>query len=208
MIIYYIGVIKLLIIGLNGSPNKNGNTRFLLDVVLEKARELGADTEILEVQDLLSSARHNFCTACSTPCSGICYKGTKLEEAYEKMRSADGIVFGSPVYFGSVTGQLKAFFDKTRKLRTEKAFYNKVGAGITTGASKYGGQETAMKAIHDIMLVEGMIIVGDGFIDDDCGHHGVCSQKPSNTDEFAIKRAEILGKRLFEVCQGTVSLRK
>ncbi|NLD49309.1 MAG: flavodoxin family protein [Clostridiaceae bacterium] len=197
----------MLIIGINGSPNKNGNTRFLLDTVLEKAKSLGADTEIFEVQELLASAKHNFCTVCSTPCSGICYKGTRLEEAYEKMRLADGIILGSPVYFGSVTAQLKAFFDKTRKLRSEKAFYNKIAAGVTTGTSRYGGQETAMKALHDIMLVEGMIIVGDGFIEDDCGHHGVCSQKPSNNDEFAIKRAEILGKRLFEVCMGTASLR-
>ena len=48
----------------------------------------------------------------------------------------------------------ESFFDKTRKLRGEKALYNKVGAGITVGASKYGGQETTIKALHDIMLVQ------------------------------------------------------
>jgi len=44
-----------------------------------------------------------------------------LEEAYEILKKADAIVMGSPVYFGSVSAQLKAFFDKTRKLRSEKA---------------------------------------------------------------------------------------
>jgi multimeric flavodoxin WrbA len=198
----------MLIIGLNGSLNKNGNTKFLLNKVLENAESLGANTKILDVSEFLNSARHSFCTACSNPCSSICYKDTKLEEAFELLRNADGILFGSPVYFGSISGQLKAFFDKTRKYRTEKAFYNKIAAGVTVGTSKYGGQETTMKALHDIMLVHGMIIVADGYVEDDCGHHGVCAHRPAQNDEFAINRAGILGKRMVEVCGATASLRK
>jgi multimeric flavodoxin WrbA len=193
-------VIKLLIVGLNGSPNRNGNTKFLINTVLNKVKELGAETIVYDVQELLNSAKHNFCVVCSSPCSGICYKDTKLEEAFEVMKKADGIILGSPSYFGTVSGQMKAFFDKTRKLRGEKALYNKVGAGITVGASKYGGQETTIKALHDIMLVQGMVVVGDGYFEDDCGHHGVCAHSPADKDDVAIKRAEILAKRLFEVC--------
>lgn len=197
----------MLIVGLNGSPNENGNTRKLLDTVLEKAESLGATTKIIHVAKEISSSKNSFCTACSNPCSGVCYKGTKLFFAYETLRKADAIIFGSPSYFGSISGQLKAFFDKTRLLRNEKALYNKIAAGVTVGASKYGGQETTMKALHDIMLVHGMIIVGDGFAEDDCGHHGVCAQRPSQTDEFAIKRCDILAKRLVEVVQATNTLR-
>ncbi|HHV98810.1 MAG TPA: hypothetical protein GXX36_04430 [Clostridiaceae bacterium] len=46
-----------------------------------------------------------------------------------------------------------------------------------------------------------MIIVGDGYIDDDCVHHGVCAQKAAESDNFAIKGAEIPGKRLVDVCK-------
>lgn len=198
----------MLLIGLNGSPNKEGSTKFLLTRVLEKAQSLGAETKILEVGELLNSAKHSFCTACSNPCSAACYKGTKLEEAFELMGKADGIIFGSPVYFGSISAQLKAFFDKTRKLRGEKVLYNKVAAGITVGASKYGGQETTLKALHDIMLVHGMIIVGDGYHEDDCGHHGVGAHRPAASDEYAIKRADILAKRLVEVCSSNIPLCK
>jgi multimeric flavodoxin WrbA len=197
----------MLIIGLNGSPNKNGNTKVLLAKILGQAKSLGAETMILEVPELLKSAKQPFCIACSAPCSGQCFESTALGDAFELLAKADGVVFGSPVYFGSVSGQLKAFFDKTRKLRGEKSLYNKVGAGATVGNSKYGGQETTMKALHDIMLVQGMIIVGDGYGDDDCGHHGVCAQRPGGEDSFALKRAEILGKRLVEVCKATESLR-
>ncbi|MCX7747264.1 MAG: flavodoxin family protein [Clostridia bacterium] len=198
----------MLIVGLNGSPNKTGSTKTLLNTVLEKAKSLGAETIMLEAGELLQSAKHPFCAACSNPCSGACYSGTKLEDAFELLRKADGIVFGSPVYFGNPSAQLKAFFDKTRKMRGEKAFYNKVASAVTVGASKYGGQETTIKAMHDIMLVHGMIIVADGFGEDDCGHHGACAQRPAENDENALKRAEIVAKRMVEVCGATCSIRR
>lgn len=191
----------MLIVGINGSPNREGNTKYLLDKVLASAAAEGAKTELLEAGELLRKAKHSFCTACSTPCTGVCYSGTELEQAFELMKSADAIVFGSPVYFGSVSAQIKAFFDKTRKLRAEKALYNKIGAGVTVAAAKYGGQETTLKALHDIMLVHGMLIVGDGYLESDCGHHGVCAHRPAWEDEFAVKRAELLGKRLVELCE-------
>lgn len=197
----------MFIVGINGSPNKEGNTKFLLRKVMEKAQSLGANTAIIDVSEVLASAKHSFCNACSNPCSGVCFGGTKLEEAYDLMKKADGLIIGSPVYFGTVSGQLKAFFDKARKLRGEKALYNKIAAGIAVGASRFGGQENTLTAINDIVLVQGMIIVGAGYIDDDCGHHGVCGQKPAEDDEFAIKRAEILAKRMVEVCRATQAIR-
>jgi len=163
---------------------------------------------VIDIPSVLASSKNQFCTSCSTPCSGICYVGTKIEESFNLLKKADAIVFGSPSYFGSISGQLKAFFDKSRILRGSKSLYNKIGAGVTVGGSKYGGQETTMKSLHDIMMVHGMIIVGDGFVDDDCGHHGVCAQRPSEIDEFAKKRAVILAKRLIEVCKATENLRK
>ena len=198
----------MLLVGLNGSPDKDGNTGLLLRKIMKKAQELGAETAVLEVGEIMGNLAKPFCTACSSPCTGACFKGTKLEEALELLRKADGVIFGSPVYFGSVSGQLKAFFDKTRKSRTEKAFYNKVAAGVTVGASKYGGQETTMKALHDIMLVHGMIIVGDGFDGDDCGHHGVSAQRPAAGDDYADKRSGILAKRMIQVSEATMELRK
>jgi len=197
----------MLIVGLNGSPNKNGNTRFLLDKLFDDLTLQNIEYHILDVPDLIETAHWQYCKGCY-PCDGKCYTGTKLEDAFNLLSKADALILGSPVYFGTVSAQLKSFFDKTRKQRGEKAFYNKIAAGVTSGASKYGGQETTMRALHDMMLVHGMIIVGDGFIDDDCGHHGVSAQKPSNTDEFAIKRANIMGKRIIEVCKTTQVLRK
>lgn len=195
------------IVGLNGSPNKEGNTSFLVNTVLEQCSVLGAETVFIEIGSIMSELKNSYCTVCSNPCTGICYKGTKLEEAFETLKKADGIVIGSPVYFGSVSAQLKAMFDKTRKVRANKWLYNKVGLGVSVGTSRYGGQETTLKAMHDMMLVNGMIIVGDGYIDDDCGHHGVCAMRPAKEDENALKRAVISARRLVEVCKTTESIR-
>ncbi len=196
------------IVGLNGSPNVDGNTGFLVKKVLEECEARGAKTILLNVGKIMQEQKCGFCTVCSNPCTGNCYKGTKLEEAFEILRNADGVVVASPVYFGSVSAQLKAMFDKTRKVRANKGLYNKVGLCMAVGASHYGGEETTIKAMHDMMLINGMIIVGDGYIDDNCGHQGVCATRPAQEDEEAIKRAVMSAKRLIEVCKSTESIRQ
>lgn len=198
----------MLIAGINGSPNKQGNTMHLLEQIEQRIKSMGHEFTIINAADAVLACKNPFCTACSTPCSGMCFKETELEKAYEIMTKADGWIVGSPVYFGTVSAQLKAFFDKTRGLRSSKVWINKVGAGVTVGASKYGGQETTIRAIHDILMVHGIIIVGDGHADKDAGHHGVCAQKPSNSDTFALERSEVLAKRVVDVCEATKSLRQ
>ena len=76
------------------------------------------------------------------------------------------------------------------------------------GNAKYGGQQLAIRALHDIMLVHGMIIVGDGYREDDCGYHGVSAQRPAQEDSYALKRTGILAKRMVEVCEATACLRR
>jgi len=198
----------MLIVGLNGSPQKEGNTWFLLKEALKAAEELGAKTEILHVTGATDELKIPFCNNCTNPCQGVCYKNEKIGELLETLKKADGIIMGSPVYFGSVTGQLKSFWDKTRHLRKDKFFLNTVGGAVAVGGSRFGGQETTIKAIHDMMLVQGMLLVGDGYKDDDAGHQGVCAQKPAENDSFAIKRAQIMGKRVAEVAKATVEIRK
>ena len=74
-----------------------------------------------------------------------------------KSKRADFVVLGSPVYFGSMTGQMKCFFDKTRNARVIK-WLGKPMAAVTVGASKYGGQERTLEHIHSCVLVSGMTL--------------------------------------------------
>jgi multimeric flavodoxin WrbA len=189
---------EITVIAINGSPNREGNTSFLLEQVLRAVAEAGAKTKMFHVADMFDDMNDSFCTACSTPCAGICYKDSYLERVFDELRKADAIVIGSPVYFATVSAQIKAVFDKTRKLRMEKALAGKIGGAVSVGASRFGGQETTVRAVHDMMMVHGMTIVSDASVSATLGHHGVCAQKPAQDDTEAIKSAEVLGIRLVE----------
>lgn len=190
------------IIGVNGSINKDGNTFYLLDKILKICQKEGADTEIINAAQAVGDAKTPFCVCCSTPCSKICYKGSLLDEAYKKIEESDAVIFGSPVYFGSMTAQLKAFFDKTRDVRARKAWVGIPAAAVSVGGSKYGGQEATINAIQDCLFISGMSVFGSGYFDTDGGQMGIGAHRPACEDEFANGRCESMAKRaLFEACR-------
>ncbi|WP_461246105.1 flavodoxin family protein [Treponema sp. R6D11] len=179
---------------LNGSPNKDGNTSFLLTELSKELDALGVSNNIYNIQDAIDDAKWSFCTECTKPCTKVCFVGTKLEALYEEILKSDGLVIGSPVYFGLPTGQIKAFFDKSRGYRGK--YVGKKLAAVTVGHSRFGGQEMAANAVYSMALVHGMDIINDGFLDLDAGHFGVQAQAPAKDDEWALSRIKILAKRL------------
>lgn len=184
------------IIGINGSHNSNGNCAFLLNTILSDLSDKGCDTAIYSAHEAITDCKHPFCISCTSPCAKVCY-GPKLTALFDEMKSADAIIFASPVYFGTMSAQLKCLFDKTRDIRANKALLGKLGVAVSCGASKYGGQEKTIAAIHDCMLVDGMTIVGPSS-ESAAGHMGVCAQKNACDDEFAISRAHLAAERLYE----------
>ncbi|MBE7051192.1 MAG: flavodoxin family protein [Ruminococcaceae bacterium] len=184
------------VIGINGSYNSNGNCAFLLNTILGDLEQKGCQTEIFSAYEAIVDCKQPFCISCSSPCNKSCY-GPKLTKLFEEMKAADAVVFASPVYFGTMSGELKCLFDKTRDIRANNALLGKLGIAVACGASKYGGQEKTVDAIHDCMLVDGMTIVGPS--SSGCaGHMGVCAQMNASEDEFAISRAHSAADRLYE----------
>ncbi|NOY45978.1 MAG: flavodoxin family protein [Deltaproteobacteria bacterium] len=107
----------------------------------------------------------------------------------------DGIILGSPVYFGTVTAEMKDLIDRSvgarRKLR------NKVGAAFTTGGHHTGGKETTLLSMLMAFLIHEMVVVGDPI--ETGGHYGVaCLGAPSADDERA---GELLGARVADVAR-------
>ena len=186
------------VIGINGSPRKKSNTRFLLEKSLEKVKIKAIDIEIFDVQNILKTLKNPFCIHCSSPCNQSCYLETELEYKLKELSRADGIIIASPVYFGSVTAQLKAFWDKTRHIRSELKLIGKPGAAIAIGGSQYGGQETTIRTIHDMMLIQGMTIVGNGVKGFNAGHQGSCARQPVFENQQYIKDAENMGTRIAD----------
>ncbi|WP_161823066.1 flavodoxin family protein [Sporotomaculum syntrophicum] len=197
----------MLIVAINGSPNAEGNTALMLRAALDEVTAAGGEGYFIQVSELLSKARVPYCIVCSNPCEGKCFRGTPLEEAYKLLSRCDGIIIGSPVYFCTVSAQLKAFWDKTRYLRKDKALLNVVGGALSVAAGRFGGQETTLRALQDMMFCQGMTVVGDGFIDEDAGHLGACAQRYVKDDPDGLKRTRILARRVLEVARATASLR-
>ncbi len=187
----------MLVLAINGSPDRDGNTVFLLNAVLEAAREEGVEGRLVHVMDAVKGQKMPFCAACSSPCKEACHaKDAGLKEACDSLEAAAAVVLGSPVYFGTVSAQLKALWDKTRAIRGRRTLVGKPAAAVSVGAARFGGQETTLKALHDMLLIQGMSVVGEGTDETDAGHQGVCAQRPAAEDSFALERARILGKRL------------
>jgi NAD(P)H dehydrogenase (quinone) len=104
--------------------------------------------------------------------------------------SSDGIIAGSPVYFGTMAADLKAIFEKFIGVR--KKMEGKIGAAFSTSGDSSGGKETTIMSIIQAFLIYGMIIVGDPL--DASGHYGVsCIGSP---DKNASLNAALLGKRV------------
>jgi NAD(P)H dehydrogenase (quinone) len=103
---------------------------------------------------------------------------------------SDGIIAGSPVYFGTMAAELKEIFDKYVGIRSQMG--DKIGAAFATSGDPSGGKETTIMSIIQAMLIYGMIIVGDPL--DATGHYGVsCTGFP---DRQTAMNATKLGKRV------------
>jgi multimeric flavodoxin WrbA len=102
------------IIGINGSPRKGWNTHTLVEEALKGAAQGGAQTELVNLYDLSFTGCIS-CFACKrqdSPGVGHCAVKDDLWPLLEKIESADGLVIGSPIYWGEVTASTRAFLER------------------------------------------------------------------------------------------------
>lgn len=97
------------ILGVVGSPRRNGNTHILVSKILEGAEEAGAKTEILLLGDLTIQE----CDGCHTCWKGNeCSKHDDMNTVYPRIIESDVIIFGTPVYWYGPTALMKGFIDR------------------------------------------------------------------------------------------------
>jgi multimeric flavodoxin WrbA len=97
------------ILALNASPHLKGNTRFLLDQVLEGAQAAGAETELVQINPLkIRGCQGDY--GCKT--RERCVMQDDMQGVYDRIDKADVVVFGSPVYMWSVNAQMKTVLDR------------------------------------------------------------------------------------------------
>ncbi|MFA5251679.1 MAG: flavodoxin family protein [Phycisphaerae bacterium] len=102
------------VMAFNGSPRKEWNTATLLKKALEGASSQGAETELIHLYDLNYKGCIS-CFACKKKGGesyGKCVVKDVLKPIFEKVEAADAVIFGSPVYLGTVTGAMQSFMER------------------------------------------------------------------------------------------------
>lgn len=146
--------------------SKGGNTRKLAEAIAEGANAVAGVDAVLK---------------------------STAEVAQDDFLAADGIIAGSPVYFGGMAADLKRVFDDF--IGTRKKMEGKVGAAFATSGDPTGGKETTMISIIQCLMIYGMIIAGDPLAA--TGHYGTaCSGAP---DADALENGRKLGSRVADV---------
>lgn len=97
------------VLGFVGSPRARGNTAALVTRALDGAQEAGAEVELVHLPDLSISGCKG-CKYCKT--HETCRIDDDMQALYLKIQGADRFIFGTPVYFAQMTGQMKLFIDR------------------------------------------------------------------------------------------------
>lgn len=104
------------------------------------------------------------------------------------LREADGIIIGSPTYYGLMSAKLKTLFDESVKIHGK--LEGKVGAAFTSSGGTATGAETTILSILQAMLVHGMIVQGRA----NDKHYGAATV--GSPRERDLKTCKVLGKRV------------
>lgn len=102
------------VIAFNGSPRKEWNTATMLKKALEGAESKGAQTELIHLYDLNYKGCIS-CFACKLKGGksyGACAVKDDLKPIFKKVEEADAVIFGSPIYLGSITGQMQSYLER------------------------------------------------------------------------------------------------
>ncbi|MEM3443122.1 MAG: NAD(P)H-dependent oxidoreductase [Candidatus Bathyarchaeia archaeon] len=120
--------------------------------------------------------------------SGVNVVVKKVDQtSLEDLQKADGIIMGSPTYYGQMSAKLKSLIDESVKIHGK--LEGKVGAAFTSSGGTATGAETTLLSILNAMLVHGMIVQGRA----DDKHYGAAAvEKP---DKKALEQCKELGKR-------------
>ncbi|MEF2113876.1 flavodoxin family protein [Clostridium frigoriphilum] len=101
---------KMKVMGFIGSPRKKGNTAWIVNKILEGAKEEGAETKVWAFNDLDIKPCQG-CLGCHNG-DGGCVICDDMQKLYEELKDVDALVLGSPVYMGQMSAQAKIFVDR------------------------------------------------------------------------------------------------
>ncbi len=145
---------------ISGSPRVKGNTAFVLNDMANTIKEAGGDVQIFS----LAGKNIGACRACnSCKSTGKCAINDGINEIAEVIKEADGLVVGSPVYFGTARGDIMNFLQRLGMLNfaNNRFLDNKVGGPVVVG--RRGGHTATIQEMLMFFLINGMIVPGANY---------------------------------------------
>jgi multimeric flavodoxin WrbA len=150
------------LLGICGSPRKQG-TEYAVQYALNYAhKKFGFSTEFWTVR----AKKIKFCIHCDyciREKKGCIHKDD-IQDLYPKLIQAKFLLFGTPVFQGNVSGQLKTVMDRCRAIIAQNpdVFKNKYGIALAVGGDRSGGQEIAIRTILDFYQQNHVISLSGG----------------------------------------------
>ena len=180
------------VIGFNGSPRKDGNTKTLIGYLLREIEKEGIETQLVQ----LSAKTIHGCIACykcfENQDQRCAVKKDAANDYIEKMTQAQGIVLGSPSYFQDVTAEMKALIDRAGfvALANGCAFGGKIGAAVV--AARRGGATHAFDTMNHLFFISQMVVPGSTYWNMGYGRE----QGEVSADAEALRNMNPLGQAM------------
>ena len=148
-------------VAINGSSRKKGNTHLLLALLSESLCAHGIDTEIISLADFRLAP----CLACFG-CKGkerCIQSGDGFNAIFEKMRSADALILGSPVYSADVSSRMKTLLDRAAVVVATNPGLFRHKVGVAVAAVRRAGGMSAIDTMNHFFLNKEMVVVGSTY---------------------------------------------
>lgn len=182
------------VILINGSPRKGGNTQLALNEVAGSLSSAGIDAEHIQIGNMRLWGCQA-CGGCSKNKNRRCAYGDGLNEILEKIWAADGLVIGSPTYYGTMTAGTKAFIDRCGYVAgaNGRLLEGKIGAAVAI--HRRAGANTVYAGINYLFGISGMPIATSRY-----WNMGVALQPGDfQEDEEGIDTMRMLGESMAEM---------
>lgn len=149
------------VLGINGSAKKDGNTSLIMEVVFEQLKKHGIETELVQFGGNTIFPCKG-CFACKGKNNCI-FQKDMFVEVFEKLKEADGILLGSPVYSADVTASMKAFLERAGVVVASNPGLLKHKVGACVAAVRRGGGMSTVDTMNHFLLNKEVIVVGSTY---------------------------------------------
>lgn len=184
------------VLAINSSARKNGNTAILINRIFEELNKEGIETEMIQLAGQIIEP----CKACWA-CGGqgnCVHRKDPFREIFDKMKEADGILLGSPVYSANISANMQALLERAAVVcdMNPGLLTHKVGAAVV--AARRGGALNAVDAMNHFFLNHEMYVVGSTYWNLAYG------QLPGDVekDVEGLSNMENLGKNMARLLKG------